>query len=118
MIVKSLEEIMGGSVIPKYVVYLNSGHPYDLELETYLDFDPVTQTYRIKNMDSIYEVAALLLPTKKGAEDGVRAQLVLPVTTVIANSDSEARNIAMLKIDNKDVLEKTDRLQILVRRFQ
>lgn len=64
----------------------------------------------------IYQFAALLLPTDNEKEDGKQAELIVPVTTVVAANDNAATVLAGRAIPEA-YLDRLDRVQVAVRPF-
>ena len=65
----------------------------------------------------LFEYAVVLQPTAKEKKDGKRADVIVPVTTVVANDEAEVRTIAALAIPDEHK-SKTDRIEVAVRPFR
>jgi hypothetical protein len=64
----------------------------------------------------LYEIALIQNPTKKEAEDGKVAVIILPPTAVIATDDRAAAVIAVA--NNRDkITGELSRVEVLVRPF-
>ncbi len=69
-----------------------------------------------RNTMKLYEYAVILHPTDKEREDGKTAEIVVPVTAIVAKDENEVRLIAARNIAGP-ALSATDRVEVAVRPF-